>query len=54
MRDPIDPAIAHYSGGSFYQDAISARSSIRTTYDGATRSVVVGLRLCADPAIPRQ
>ena len=51
-RDAVDPDIAHYGGGSFFQDGLSARNYVRTTVNGDTRSVVVGVRLCADPSAP--
>jgi formylglycine-generating enzyme required for sulfatase activity len=52
MRSPVDPDRAVYRGGSFYQDALSARSNNSKTVDRQTRSAVIGLRLCADaPAL---
>jgi len=42
------PAEAWYRGGGFYQDGVSARSNNRLKVDPETRSVQIGLRLCAD------
>jgi eukaryotic-like serine/threonine-protein kinase len=42
------PHEAWYRGGSFYQDRLSARTNNRVKVDPETRSVQVGLRLCAD------
>jgi formylglycine-generating enzyme required for sulfatase activity len=43
-----EPQTAYYSGGSFYQDVVTARSSNHVTGEATQRSVVVGLRICAD------
>lgn len=51
LRSTVEPHEAWYTGGSFYQDRLSARSNNRRPVDPETRSVQVGLRLCAD--VPR-
>jgi formylglycine-generating enzyme required for sulfatase activity len=43
------PQSAFYSGGSFYQDLVTARSSNHAGGEATQRSAVVGLRLCAPP-----
>ncbi len=43
------PQSVYYSGGSFYQDVVTARSSNHAKGEATQRSVVVGLRICADP-----
>jgi formylglycine-generating enzyme required for sulfatase activity len=47
-----EPQSAFYSGGSFYQDALSARSNNHAAGEVTQRSVFIGLRLCATPATP--
>ncbi|MFL5359266.1 protein kinase domain-containing protein [Archangium sp.] len=46
------PQTAICSGGSFYQDFISARSSNHVHGELSQRSVLIGLRVCADPPVP--
>jgi len=48
MRSIADPDLPWYGGGCFYQDRLSARSNNRVRGDVETRSVLIGLRLCAD------
>lgn len=46
------PQAAIYSGGSFYQDFISARVTNHSFNEASLRSPLVGLRVCADPPVP--
>lgn len=52
IEPTVAPHEAWYRGGSFYQDRLSARSNNRISIDAETRSVQVGLRLCADAPVP--
>src|SRR6185295_11706985 len=47
MRSATDPEVARYSGGSFYQDALSARSNNREPSEPALRDLAIGVRICA-------
>ncbi|PTL77062.1 SUMF1/EgtB/PvdO family nonheme iron enzyme [Vitiosangium sp. GDMCC 1.1324] len=47
-----EPQAAFYSGGSFYQDFISARVNNHVDGEPSQRSPLVGLRICADPPVP--
>ena len=47
-----EPRTPFYSGGSFYQDVISARVNNHVTSEPQHRSSLIGLRLCADPPVP--
>nr|WP_249039720.1 SUMF1/EgtB/PvdO family nonheme iron enzyme [Archangium gephyra] len=46
------PQAAIYSGGSFYQDFISARVNNHSFGEATQRSPLVGMRVCADPPVP--
>ncbi|MDC0712549.1 SUMF1/EgtB/PvdO family nonheme iron enzyme [Stigmatella sp. ncwal1] len=47
-----DPTVALYSGGSFYQDMVGARSNNHARGEPSQRTPHVGLRLCAAPPTP--
>ncbi|HVG61769.1 MAG TPA: SUMF1/EgtB/PvdO family nonheme iron enzyme [Hyalangium sp.] len=48
----VQPQSHFYSGGSFYQDFLSARSNNHARGEPSQRSPLVGLRICADPPVP--
>jgi eukaryotic-like serine/threonine-protein kinase len=52
MRSVPDRGSPYYGGGSFFQDVLSARSSNRRRGDAEIRSVLIGLRVCADAGPP--
>ncbi|MGZ3460957.1 MAG: formylglycine-generating enzyme family protein, partial [Archangium sp.] len=52
VRSEVEPQSAFYSGGSFYQDFISARVNNHVSGEPQQRSPLIGLRLCADPPVP--
>ncbi|SEM24755.1 Serine/threonine protein kinase [Stigmatella aurantiaca] len=47
-----EPTVALYSGGSFYQSLVAARSSNHARGEPAQRTPHVGLRICAPPPVP--
>ncbi len=52
VRSAAEPQNALYSGGSFYQDFVSARVNNHARGEPLQRSPLIGLRICADPPVP--
>jgi formylglycine-generating enzyme required for sulfatase activity len=50
-RSVTAPRLVLYSGGSFYQDFITARSNNHLPGEPSLRSILIGLRVCADPPV---
>jgi formylglycine-generating enzyme required for sulfatase activity len=52
VRVATDPRAVYHAGGSFYQDAVTARVDNHVDGEPSQRQPTIGLRICADPPVP--
>jgi formylglycine-generating enzyme required for sulfatase activity len=52
VRVATDPRAVYHAGGSFYQDAVTARVDNHVNGEPSQRQPTIGLRICADPPVP--